>query len=498
MRICIIARKRLARNTRVIRQAKVLSDAGHEVTVVAWELPPKEMMEMVPGVRYLQIEVQGWPVRYFGAINKFRGACKRTYNQKKRAIKKHVNAIRKNRLVSVLLKVAVAPVVPVFASLGVASKIVLPAFRYLGLRTLVLVSLLIGAHRGQRRKVMHVQNLNDALRALLLPFSSYAKTVEFASEIQARLEGEKFDFCQAHDFFALLPAQRLARKTGAKLVYDALEAPDDLSGNALSAAPVWLKWMEYLQNRRIIRSADHVICVGPALAEWTAERYGLGVVPTVVRNCCLYRSPCKDDQIRRDLGLRKGECVGVVVGSIYQDQGAEQLIDAIGYLDSHIHIAFVGPVADKNYVEGLRRRIEEVGVGGRFHILPPQPQHKVIDYIAGADFGIIARQNTCLNNYLSLPNKVFELIMARLPIASSRLPNIRAIVDEFGIGLIFDETDPQDIAGTIHELLQKERYSEFKRRLERAAKECAWEKESLKYLAVFHDVTDRVSVAEVA
>jgi hypothetical protein len=74
------------------------------------------------------------------------------------------------------------------------------------------------------------------------------------------------------------------------------------------------------------------------------------------------------------------------------------------------------------------------------------------------------------------------MVMARLPIASSRLPNIEALIEEYGIGLIFDETDSGDIAATINAMFEPETYSRFKVSVNEAAKELCWEQEAQRYI----------------
>ena len=80
LNICILARKRLGYNTRVVRQAKVLSEAGHDVTVVSLELPAKELMDMTSNVRYIQINLDIWIDKILRIINQTRNRLHRIVN----------------------------------------------------------------------------------------------------------------------------------------------------------------------------------------------------------------------------------------------------------------------------------------------------------------------------------------------------------------------------------------------------------------------------------
>ncbi len=72
--------------------------------------------------------------------------------------------------------------------------------------------------------------------------------------------------------------------------------------------------------------------------------------------------------------------------------------------------------------------------------------------------------------------------MSRLPVASSRLPNIEAIVKDYGIGMIFDETDPLDMARVINIMLEQENLTRFNDAVNKAAQELCWETEGQKYV----------------
>jgi glycosyltransferase involved in cell wall biosynthesis len=328
----------------------------------------------------------------------------------------------------------------------------------------------------------HAMDDADLLRKILLPYVNHANSLDFAKKSLDILGDRKFEIVQAHDTHALPAARKLAHKSGGRFVYDALEIPDDRSGISARNEPKWLRLIEGYLEKRIIRTANVVLAVGPAVAESTAKSYGINC-PEVVRNCCLYTQIEPNNRIKQTLGIDNGDRVCVVIGSIYNNQGFEQLIDSFAYLDSGIHIAALGPESEPGFISHLEGLAAASGVSSRFHILPPRPPFDLIPYASGADLGIIARQRNCLNNIFSLPNKIFELIMARLPVTCSRLPNIEKIVRQYEIGQSFNETDPQDIARAINAMLEnKNRYNAYKEAVEKAAAALCWEYEGRKYV----------------
>ena len=171
----------------------------------------------------------------------------------------------------------------------------------------------------------------------------------------------------------------------------------------------------------------------------------------------------------------------------WREHMLEQLIECVGHLDKSIHLAALGPIGIIAYGEKLRKLAEEAGVTDRFHIVPPVPPAQLIEYASGGDVGIIARQNTCLNNHLCLPNKIFELTMSRLPVAVSRLPEIESLVRQYDMGMTFDETDPAGIARTLEAMMKPETLARLKANIGRAARELCWENESRRYVELLEE-----------
>ena len=175
------------------------------------------------------------------------------------------------------------------------------------------------------------------------------------------------------------------------------------------------------------------------------------------------------------------------LNSLYEGQGLEQLVSASVRLPAHIHVATLGPEAQRGYLAHLLDYVDRQEAGARFHVLPPIAPDDMIAYASGADIGIVPRQNININNRLSLPNRVLEMVMARLPIATSRLPDIEALVAECELGLVFDETDPDDIAHVLQIMAEPERLAVFRMNADRAANDLSWENESKCYVAAIEN-----------
>jgi glycosyltransferase involved in cell wall biosynthesis len=111
-----------------------------------------------------------------------------------------------------------------------------------------------------------------------------------------------------------------------------------------------------------------------------------------------------------------------------------------------------------------------------------QPPHAVPAYIAGADIGIIARQGRLQNLRLSLPNRLFQMIAARLPVVATPLPEISHFVRTWRLGLLFDESDSAGLAAAVRRLIEPSALPQFRDAADKAARALTWDRESATYV----------------
>ena len=128
-------------------------------------------------------------------------------------------------------------------------------------------------------------------------------------------------------------------------------------------------------------------------------------------------------------------------------------------------------------MEAASRTTSPVDGSPKAVLLPRVPMTELVASLRGFDIGIIPYRATCLNNYYSSPNKLFEYMMGGLAIAAADLPEIRRVVEEYGNGVLFDPQDPTDIAEKINALASdRSRLDEMKRNsLKGAAEQYSWE-----------------------
>ena len=291
----------------------------------------------------------------------------------------------------------------------------------------------------------------------------------------------------SHDFHTLPVGWMLSRLMDAKLVYDSHELA--LEAGSMSGLKGWRKQMLRVMEAELVRQSDVVITVNASIAGILRLLYGVDVA--VVAN---YPHPPtgrdRDSRgiLRTRLNLDNSVRIVLYQGGLAEGRGLEGLIRASQRLQ---RVALVllgwGPLE-----RALRALTEELGVADRVHFLPPVSQDDLLPYSSDADVGVIPYQPVSLNNRLATPNKLFEYMMAGVPVAASNLPEMARIVEGEGIGATFDPYSDESLAGAVSDVLNSPNHKEMRRHAREAAlARYTWMREGRNLVALYEQLEER-------
>lgn len=299
------------------------------------------------------------------------------------------------------------------------------------------------------------------------------------------------DAYHGHDLLALPAAAWAARRHGARLVYDSHELFMESGRNALR--PRWTRALFTRLERRWAGDASAVVTVNEALAAELRRRLGARRV-VAVHNTPPRWSPSdpRPDLLRKAAAIPAGAPIALYHGRFFAHRGMEELALAIlepGMADIHAVLLGFGPDEPR-----VRRLAAEPRFGGRLHVLPGVPPDELPPWIASADVGVSAIAPSTLNHRLSTPNKLFECLAAGVPVVISDLPGMRGVIlgDPDGpLGAVAATLDPVGVARAIRSVLDlaPADAADLRARCLRAAHaRWNWETESARLVALYRDV----------
>ena len=78
-------------------------------------------------------------------------------------------------------------------------------------------------------------------------------------------------------------------------------------------------------------------------------------------------------------------------------------------------------------------------------------------------------------------------VVEELPLLASDIPEMRRVVETYGLGAVFDPCQPADLARAIRDVLAQRQA--FRERAVAASRELCWEREGEKYVALYRGLT---------
>lgn len=239
----------------------------------------------------------------------------------------------------------------------------------------------------------------------------------------------KPDVIHAHDVNTLIVAWIASRVRRVPLVYDAHEISTSREGYQS------IRNLVGCVEKFLMPKAIATITTTEMRAKFFARAYGVPR-PTVLQNRPSYFELRPSNKIRHELGLNNTWPIVVYQGGLQPGRGLERLIRAAQHV-SDVYIVLIG---SGRLASHLRCLSEELGVTEKVKFIPVVPLAQLPEYTASADVGVQPILNTCLNHYSTDSNKLFEYVLAGLPVIATSFPEIRRIVQEYQVGILTNET----------------------------------------------------------
>ena len=272
---------------------------------------------------------------------------------------------------------------------------------------------------------------------------------EHASACLAALIEEAPKICHAHDLDTLMTALLAKRALGPEnlsVVYDSHEIACEEYGDMAYMARAW----RIFQERRWIKGADAIIAAWPGVSDYFYAHYGRRVDAIVLNAPCI-GVPVKAKPIASFVKMAPGEKLVVFIGAIRHDRGVFVLLVALSLVDNW-HLAFIGP-SNPVIERELTKRAIELDVSDRVHLMGLVPFDQVVNAVASADASVLLNENTSMNFDLALPNKLFESVLAGIPIVVGGLSAPSQFVVEQKVGFVVDQQDPKSIAAALNKIM---------------------------------------------
>jgi glycosyltransferase involved in cell wall biosynthesis len=330
------------------------------------------------------------------------------------------------------------------------------------------------------------RKVTSVLLKRLVPFLKYRLLSRVFVE---HIVAVKPDIVHANDLVCLPAGSNAAQLCGAKLVYDAHE----LEIHRNPPLPIFQKLFVAYVEAKYGRRADAVITVGRLVGQELGKHLRRDDIHVIYNSPVI--EPCRR-HLRQDLQLANDVPLIVYVGKVTTGRGVSEILALLPKLCG-VTFATVGPCDDKTRLV-LEGQAERLDISARFRILPPVPFEQVVDYIRGADLGVISVEPITLSYQYCMPNKLFEMAFANVPIISNKLDEIDEFLKNNKNGEIADFSNVAGLAYKIYRMLnEKNQYLMTETQMEAIASKYSWPTQCAKLARIYESLISGSTPREI-
>ncbi|WP_305751747.1 glycosyltransferase [Mammaliicoccus sciuri] len=259
------------------------------------------------------------------------------------------------------------------------------------------------------------------------------------------------------------------------LIYDSHEVQSDRTGYN----PKTIKRIESF----MLKFVDQMIVENHTRAKYNEDIYGF--YPKTLYNYSEKYNIEEKQQINlhKKIGINEDEKILLYQGGLQQGRGLELLIEAMDEIEEG-HLLFIG---GGKLTQTLKEQAEASKQADRIHFLDKVPFQELPSYTREAYLGFQVLQNICFNHYSASSNKLFEYMMAHVPVISCDFPEIKKVVEETNTGIVVDSHNASEIANAVNQLVKDTSLRNQLSENTKQAKEIYnWNNEKSKLLEVYN------------
>lgn len=256
------------------------------------------------------------------------------------------------------------------------------------------------------------------------------------------LLSHRADLLVANDLDTLLPNYIVSLIKRVPLVYDAHEYYTGTPG--LEKRP-FVRTVWKTIERMIIPGLKHMITVNDSIASLYNKEYG--IKPVVMHNYS--RRFTGIAASREEFGIAGEDLLCVLQGTgINRGRGGEEAIEAL-LLAERVHLLIIGR---GDNIKEMRERVHGLNLTDRVTFLPVMMWEDMMSYTAMCDAGLSLDDSSSTNSRFSLPNKLFDYMEAGLAIIATDLPEVSAVINSAGCGIVIAGNSAAEIASAMQRL----------------------------------------------
>lgn len=136
-------------------------------------------------------------------------------------------------------------------------------------------------------------------------------------------------------------------------------------------------------------------------------------------------------------------------GGMQEGRGLFKLLESFKDIEGAV-LFMIGDGKERN---NLISKMKALNLEEKVIFIERVPYADLRKYTKAADIGIQFLENTNFNHYSASSNKLFEYLMAHVPVLGSKLPEIEKVIEGEGVGLTVEAGDTKALSEKLQKLI---------------------------------------------
>jgi glycosyltransferase involved in cell wall biosynthesis len=299
------------------------------------------------------------------------------------------------------------------------------------------------------------------------------KYIEFLLQVSYFAKQNNVNIVNIHSLGLLPLGVWLKVRLGAKLIYDTHELETEVNG--LTGIR---KLISKIIEKILINFVDLTIVVGWKIENFYRKKYELTQIVTAL-NCPPFHQANKNRLLRENLNIPDQQKILLYQGGLSPGRGIEFLLETFqSSFDENYALVFMGYGQLTSRIKAVAEQYPHI------YYYPAVSPTEVLNYTASADVGLSLIEDSCLSYRYCLPNKLFEYIMARIPVIVSNLPEMREVVCSYQVGVVMEDWKSQSLLNALTQLESIDSVY-LSSQLSKANQEFCWEQQEKAILEAY-------------
>ena len=302
--------------------------------------------------------------------------------------------------------------------------------------------------------------------------------IAFYNEVKKCLKHIDYQIYWASDLYSLPNGRD-------KLIYDSREIYSALS--SLHNSSFRQKVLTAIE-KKYIQKTNVIITSGTRDSNYIKNKYQLKSPIYEIYNYPLYQEHINSNTIKQQLNIAENKIILLYQGVLLQGRGIIPIIDAIKEHSQYVLVI----LGEGGYKDTLKNYVDVLNMKDRVHFVGNIEYKELHQWTCSADIGLCNIEPISYSYQLALPNKLFEYILAELPVIATDLPALRDILykkENNHLGIIIPADNKQnDIINALNNLVLSKNY--YKENIRNA-------KHNYTYQQQYHLIKDILSAPEL-